>query len=127
VGDALTGSCQPYCCRGTTASCGPEDFCGARPLAGGDGPLVPVCIPTEPCSLVDPFPCPPGRSCTCTGDRACVVVRPNGQTACAVPGEGKEGDSCTGIEPGGVRSRLRLLASIGLLEAMQPIGCGRWL
>jgi len=122
VGDALTGSCQPYCCRGTTASCGPEDFCGARPLAGGDGPLVPVCIPTEPCSLVDPFPCPPGRSCACTGNRACVVVRPNGQTACAVPGEGKEGDSCTGIEPGECAHGYVCSPASGCLKLCNPLG-----
>ncbi|HSC89499.1 MAG TPA: hypothetical protein VLC09_19590, partial [Polyangiaceae bacterium] len=47
VGDSATGSCQPYCCRGTQASCGESDFCGARPLVGSGGTLVPVCLPTE--------------------------------------------------------------------------------
>lgn len=104
VGEGSAGSCQPYCCRGTLDSCASDEFCDARPVAGsaqaaGGVQMVPVCVPLEGCALTDPFPCPEGRNCTCSGDRACVVVRPDGKTACAVPGKGREGDSCSGNEP----------------------------
>jgi len=122
IGDTATGSCQPYCCRGTTDACGAQDFCGSRPLVGAEDTLVPVCVPTEKCSLTEPFPCPEGRSCGCSGDRACVVVRSDGQTACAVPAKGKDGDTCSGDEPGACAHGYVCSEGSGCLKLCNTVG-----
>ncbi len=121
VGDTDTGSCQPICCSGTVATCGSDEFCGARPLVGVQGALVPVCVPTENCPLSDPFPCPEGRSCACTGDRACVVVRADGQTACAVPGKGTTGAPCNGNEPGECAHGYVCSSAAGCIQLCSPL------
>ena len=56
-------------------------------------PKIPVCVPAVNCDLSEPFPCK-GSQCACTGDTACLVVRADGTTTCAVPGSGKAGDTC---------------------------------
>lgn len=97
VGEGGVGVCRPYCCEGTAAACSADSFCDERPLQGGTEAYVPVCIPVSNCSLTAPFPCD-GSECECQAPRACVVVRNNGATGCAVPGAGRAGDACTGDE-----------------------------
>lgn len=92
------GSCRPYCCEGTLASCSNAEFCEVRPLVEEKSVRVPVCMPVGLCSPVDPFPCSAGDNCSCPEGKACQVVRPDGQTACTAPGVGKEGAACTGRE-----------------------------
>jgi hypothetical protein len=53
-----------------------------------------VCVPADNCSLLEPYPCPKGQECTCGEELACIVVRPDGKTACARPGALGAGDSC---------------------------------
>ncbi|HSC88416.1 MAG TPA: hypothetical protein VLC09_14135, partial [Polyangiaceae bacterium] len=80
------------------------------------------------CQLSDPFPCMEGQSCTCSGDRACMVVRSDGQTACAVPGAGKQGDPCTGDTPGECAHGFVCSSAAGCLRLCSPLedvdGCG---
>lgn len=99
VGKGSSGSCQPYCCSGVDASCDQDEFCSRQPLIEVEHYEVPVCMKAEQCSLRDPYPCPSGQSCTCSGDLACIVVRSDGTTACAVPGTGKAGAKCTADGP----------------------------
>src|SRR5690606_32654732 len=98
VGEGVSGVCRPYCCRGTERSCASGTFCDARSIPDAPEIFVPVCIPVDGCPLTDPFPCPDGQDCMCKGDRACVVVRADGATACTVPGAGQSGDPCTARE-----------------------------
>jgi hypothetical protein len=103
VGDQGTGLCQRYCCVGVNA-CGPDTYCTERPLrdavtnaASSDvvSPLmIPVCVPAENCDLNAPYPCPAGTQCACKSGTACLVVRADGTTTCAVPGKGKAGEAC---------------------------------
>ena len=98
VGEGLSGVCRPYCCEGTAASCGQGTFCDERPLPESPEIYVPVCIVVDNCSLTDPYPCPDAQECGCSDGKACTVVRPDGATACTVPGPGQVGDPCTGKE-----------------------------
>lgn len=100
VGESVSGICRPYCCEGTEASCDKNSFCDERRLLETPELYVPVCLPIEPCTLTDPFPCPEGHDCTCQGQRACIVVRADGKTACTEPGTGQAGDACTGTDTG---------------------------
>lgn len=99
VGDAKSGLCLPYCCRGTD-SCGTGTYCAERPMrdattnAGGAELLIPVCVPAENCDLSTPYPCPDGAQCACKSGTACVVVRSDGTTTCAAPGAGTVGQAC---------------------------------
>jgi len=101
----LAGVCRPYCCEGES-SCTqsspdklyPNTYCTERPLLG-DSPSdvtlsVPVCMTAERCDLREPFPCPEGATCQCSGERACMVVGASGITACVVPGVGAPGEAC---------------------------------
>jgi hypothetical protein len=97
-GDA--GRCLRYCCDLET-ECDSGSYCADRPLrkspldqSDAEPPRVPVCVPADGCSLEDPFPCPPGVSCRCKGDTACMVVRDQGTTTCLEPGNGKAGEAC---------------------------------
>lgn len=94
VGEALSGVCRPYCCRGTEDACSDQSFCDERRLLETPEVYVPVCLPLDNCPLTDPYPCPKDRECSCPSNRACMVVRPDGATACTVPGAGQVGDSC---------------------------------
>lgn len=98
VGGGGGGICRPYCCQGTTRSCGAGMFCDERSFAESPEIFVPVCLPVDNCSLTEPFPCTDEQECTCSDDRACVVVRPDGATSCTVPGPGRTGDPCTGTQ-----------------------------
>lgn len=100
IGESVSGICRPYCCEGTEASCAGDRFCDERRLLDTPELYVPVCLPVEACSLTEPFPCPDGKDCACQGQRACIVVRTDGATACTEPGEGQAGDSCKGTETG---------------------------
>jgi len=107
VGDANGGLCQPYCCKGDD-TCAVGSYCAERPLRDaltngqGLGPdqtsvptvMIPVCVPAENCDLSAPYPCPAGMQCACQSGTACIVVRADGTTTCAVPGSGKVGDAC---------------------------------
>jgi hypothetical protein len=102
VGDASSGLCEPYCCKGDD-TCAVGSYCAERPLrdalvneAGQSAPtvMIPVCVPAQNCDLSTPYPCPAGTECACKSDTACVVVRADGTTTCAVPGVGKVGDAC---------------------------------
>jgi len=96
VGEGVAGTCRPFCCAGTEASCSEGTFCDERQLLDAADIYVPVCLPTNGCSLNEPFPCPEGQTCACEENRACLIVRPDGSTACTVPGPGQTGDSCSG-------------------------------
>jgi hypothetical protein len=98
VGEGVSGVCRPYCCAGSANSCATGTFCDERPLPESPQHSVPVCLPVDGCTLTESFPCLDGESCACKGERACIVVRSDGATACAVPGPGQLGDPCTGAE-----------------------------
>ena len=49
--------------------------------------LVPVCLPNDACTLLaEVNPCPENEACTIVGSK--------GETSCATPGAGRQGDSC---------------------------------
>jgi hypothetical protein len=112
IGDANAGLCEPYCCRGDD-TCAVGSYCAERPLRDaltndqGLGPdqtavarlMIPVCVPAQNCDLSAPYPCPAGTQCACASGTACIVVRADGTTTCAVPGTGKAGDSCSPAAP----------------------------
>lgn len=98
VGEGRSGICRPYCCQGTARSCLDGTFCDERSFPEAPEIFVPVCLPVDDCALTDPYPCPEGQDCTCSEGRACVVVRPDGETACTIPGAGQQGDPCTGTQ-----------------------------
>jgi len=103
VGDHGTGLCQSYCCQDAN-SCGSDTYCTERPLrdavtnavsSAAVSPLmIPVCVPAENCDLSAPYPCTAGTQCVCKTGMACLVVRSDGTTTCAVPGTGKAGEAC---------------------------------
>ncbi len=93
-GDAAA-ICLPFCCAGDDA-CTHGTYCAERPLADDpDGLLdVPVCVDAADCNLNEPYPCT-GTTCSCKKEgQACMVVRADGTTTCADPGDGKVGDPC---------------------------------
>lgn len=98
VGDSVSGVCRPVCCAGTEASCGAESYCDKRRLLETPELYVPVCLPVDDCPLTDPFPCSSGKDCACSDNKACIVVRQDGATACTSPGTGQAGDQCSGSE-----------------------------
>jgi len=101
VGDQTSGLCEPFCCSGDTLSCGTGTYCAERTLrdarasntSSAAAPLVPVCVPAQNCDLSVPYPCT-GAQCQCQNGTACLVVRSDGTTTCAMPGAGKAGDAC---------------------------------
>jgi hypothetical protein len=98
VGD---GSCRPFCCQDED-SCPRGTYCAERTLreepATSGSPLapllVPTCMPADNCDLAQAYPCPAGGDCRCPSGTACMVVRPDGTTTCAVPGAGLVGQAC---------------------------------
>lgn len=94
TGDGNVGSCRQLCCD--AGSCAVDSYCDIRPQVGGGGIVVPVCSKAVACSLSEPFPCEEKAACSCTGSRGCLVVANQGLTACAIPGQGTQGDPCTG-------------------------------
>lgn len=120
VGEGVTGTCRPYCCEGTS-TCDDGYYCASRDEVGSDL-SVPVCAPVDNCSLLEPYPCPAGEECTCTGDMACVVVRADGSTACAEPGDGGRGAACTGKSTGECAYGFVCSPSQGCLEVCSTVG-----
>jgi hypothetical protein len=85
------GVCRPYCCASSEA-CAPASYCAATPLAAADAPQasppqIPVCVPAEPCTLLD------DKTCAKAG-QTCTIVRTDGTTSCIDPGPGKEDEAC---------------------------------
>jgi hypothetical protein len=101
VGPVRSGRCLPYCCGvGDTDSCAAGSYCDDRPLRSealgeADGPLVPVCVRADYCSLGEQEDCV-GPRCLCGPDQACVLVRPDGTTSCMPlpPSPGRGGEAC---------------------------------
>jgi len=100
VGDQTAGLCQKYCCQDAN-DCEHGTYCAPRPMrdatvnaARGTPLYIPVCVHAENCDLSAPYPCPSGSECACGSGTACVVVRSDGTTTCAVPGTGKVGEAC---------------------------------
>ena len=106
VGDQNAGLCQRYCCQDAD-DCEPGTYCAERPMRDAvvnEIPkgastarvslLIPVCAHAENCDLGAPYPCPKGSQCACAPGTACLVVRSDGTTTCAVPGTGKVGEAC---------------------------------
>lgn len=101
VGDANAGVCAPYCCKGDN-TCAVGSYCAERPLRDAltnsdrkaPAVMIPVCVAAENCDLSTPYPCTTGTECACKGDTACLVVRADGTTTCAVPGTGTVGQAC---------------------------------
>lgn len=106
VGDQNAGQCQAYCCADAD-NCTQGKYCAERPMRDAlinalpkdstdtsSTLLIPVCVPAENCDLSEPYPCTAGAQCACKDNTACLVVRSDGTTTCAVPGAGKVGDAC---------------------------------
>ncbi len=106
VGDQTSGLCQAYCCE-SADNCKQGTYCAERTLRDAvinalprgasttsSALRIPVCVPAENCDLGAPYPCTEGTQCACKADTACLVVRSDGTTTCAVPGAGKVGDAC---------------------------------
>jgi len=93
VGEGEAGICRPYCCSVGQDPCAPGDYCGERTLWGSELE-VPVCVRADNCSLSQEYPCQSDAECQCQEGTACLVVRSDGTTTCAVPGEGQVGDAC---------------------------------
>ncbi|HWA71468.1 MAG TPA: hypothetical protein VG937_04020 [Polyangiaceae bacterium] len=99
VADGTVSRCRPYCCGGE-GSCTKGSYCAERELKDSSTESatgrvwVPVCVPADNCELSEPYPCPSERVCQCASGTACMVVRPDGTTACTAPGAGELGDAC---------------------------------
>lgn len=92
VSEGNAGICRPYCCAAGQDPCASGSYCGERSLFGSTLD-VPVCVRADNCSLSETYPCE-GDDCQCAEGTACLVVRRDGTTTCAVPGEGVAGDEC---------------------------------
>jgi hypothetical protein len=93
IGEGEAGICRPYCCSVGQDPCASGDYCGERTLWGSEL-TVPVCVRADNCSLSQEFPCQNEEECQCQEGTACLVVRSDGTTTCAAPGEGEAGDAC---------------------------------
>lgn len=93
VSEGDAGICRPYCCSVGQDPCASGSYCGERTLVGSELE-VPVCVRADNCSLSQPFPCENEAECQCQEGTACLVVRKDGTTTCAVPGNGLEGQEC---------------------------------
>jgi len=84
------GVCRPVSCA-LPISCPPGSFyqeAKLRVSGASSGLSVPVCLPNDHCTpLSQPNPCT--RSL-----EECAVVGSQGETACILPGPGKQGDTC---------------------------------
>lgn len=79
------GICRPYCC-GDLEECGEGSFCAPRALVEDPDLDVPVCVAVTPCELLEDGSCPIGTTC--------AVVRADGTTSCAAPGDGELCEPC---------------------------------
>lgn len=81
----VTGSCQHYCCDGND-SCGGLQFCDIQHTFLSPQTSVPVCMPIQPCVLLDSLSCP--------FTETCAVVRDDGSRSCVAVGDAGAGQSC---------------------------------
>ncbi len=79
------GICRPYCCD-DVENCGDGSFCAPRPQIEDPDLDVPVCVAVTPCELLEDGSCPVGTTC--------LVVREDGTTSCAQPGNGGLCEPC---------------------------------
>lgn len=79
------GICRPFCC-GALEDCDVGSFCAPRALVGEPDLDVPVCVAVTPCELLEDGSCPAGTTCS--------VVRADGTTSCAPPGNGELCEPC---------------------------------
>jgi hypothetical protein len=109
VETANGGVCRPYCC-GNVEACPDKSYCAPRPMAEDDTTKIPVCVPTDGCTLLPSADsCPqtgnePGPGC-CPAGLACFIVRADGTTTCLPEGKGALGEPCP-CEAGYVCSKL---------------------
>lgn len=115
------GVCKPYCCEGGS-SCTGDTYCSTARLLGEPGIDVPVCAPLDDCNPFETYPCPTDRECTCTGDLACIVVRPDGRTACSQAGNGLSGDDCDSLTSGDCAHGLVCSPTLGCMQICQTMG-----
>jgi len=84
------GVCRPVSCA-LPISCPPGSFyqeAKLRVTGVASALSVPVCLPNDKCTpLSEPNPCTRGLE-------ECAVVGSQGETACILPGPGKQGDTC---------------------------------
>ncbi|MGO9834586.1 MAG: hypothetical protein ACLP1X_10245 [Polyangiaceae bacterium] len=80
-----TPTCQRYCCGGNDA-CVSLQFCDIQPTALSPATKVPVCMPMQPCTLLDTLSCPAGETC--------AVVRDDGSKSCVAIGAVGAGEDC---------------------------------
>jgi hypothetical protein len=81
--------CLAYCC-GNAEECAEKTYCAPRPMAEDPSAMIPACVPTSACQLLDDTSCCAGSTCELT----CSVVRDDGTTSCVTPGTGKLADPC---------------------------------
>jgi hypothetical protein len=116
IAEGGAGLCRRYCC--TSASCGDDAFCELGAEIDSEL-IVPVCAPLTVCSAFDAFPCPMGHTCSCGSARACSVVKNDGRTGCAVPGDRAAGDACSGFVQGECGAGFICSLSLGCLKFCQ--------
>jgi hypothetical protein len=117
------GLCRRYCC--TSGACGEGAFCELGEEIDSEL-VVPVCAPLTACSILDVFPCPKGRVCSCGSARACSVVKNDGRTGCVVPGTAEAGEACSGFVQGECGAGFICSQSLGCLKFCQlddPTSC----
>lgn len=118
---ATVGVCKPYCCEGG-GSCAGDTYCSTAQVFGNPALDVPVCVPLDDCNPFEAYPCPPDRECTCTGNLACVVVRPDGRTACTRVGEAEAAEDCAGLTAGDCAHGLVCSPTLGCMQLCQTAG-----
>jgi hypothetical protein len=83
---ASDGTCRHYCCTGNSACLPDVQFCDIQQTAQASPLSVPVCMPIEPCALLQPGACPLHETC--------AVVREDGSKSCVAVGNASVGESC---------------------------------
>jgi hypothetical protein len=79
------GFCHRYCCSGDS-DCAVNEFCDIQPMVQNPATVVPVCMTTIPCALLDNDACP--------SNEQCGVVREDGTTSCVAVGTALKDESC---------------------------------
>jgi hypothetical protein len=81
------GKCQPYCCAGECSH--QDEFCDIQTTFADPSIRVPVCMPIDPCGLLD------SSGGSCPPNQTCAVVRDDGATSCVAVGPREAGDDCS--------------------------------
>lgn len=87
----VAGQCRPYCCYGTCDIAG--TYCADVARVGvpagvtGAAALVPACLVSSSCRLLDPSSCDPGQACAAVGK----------ETTCLPTGTAVAGQFCNGV------------------------------